>query len=104
MLAGGEATMKAATDDERKTLQNFVAEGVIATEDVPLPPRPRDELRTEGSARLGSRLLGAEEAHGEAGPETHDESVVRNVAPGRHAPAPALTFAAPGPTITPCPA
>jgi hypothetical protein len=54
MLAGGEATMKAATDDERKTLQNFVAEGVIATEDVPLPPRPRDELRTEGSARLGS--------------------------------------------------
>jgi hypothetical protein len=32
MLAGGEATMKAATDDERKTLQTFLADGVYSTE------------------------------------------------------------------------
>jgi hypothetical protein len=32
MLASGEATMKAATEDERKTLQSFLADGVISTE------------------------------------------------------------------------
>jgi hypothetical protein len=32
MMTSGEATMKAATDDERKTLQTFMAEGVISTE------------------------------------------------------------------------
>jgi hypothetical protein len=32
MLANGDASMKAATDDERKTLQTFMAEGVISTE------------------------------------------------------------------------
>jgi hypothetical protein len=32
MLANGEATMKRATDDERKPLPSFRAEGVISTE------------------------------------------------------------------------
>ena len=32
MLANGDASMKAATDDERKTLKTFMAEGVISTE------------------------------------------------------------------------
>ena len=32
MLANRDASMKAATDDERKTLQTFMAEGVISTE------------------------------------------------------------------------
>jgi hypothetical protein len=32
MLANGEATMKAATEEERKTLETFMAEGVTSTE------------------------------------------------------------------------
>ena len=93
MLANGDASMKAATDDERKTLQTFMAEGVISTETFRFRLDPA--MSYVPKEVRASRLLGAEEAHGDAGPETHDESVVRSVAPGRHAPAPALTFAAP---------
>ena len=67
MLANGDASMKAATDDERKTLQTFMAEGVISTETFRFRLDPA--MSYVPKEVRASRLLGAEEAHGDAGPE-----------------------------------